>query len=330
MQNSLTNIYQDSSRILKKLTCKDFIAIIPHRGPDGDAIGSAIALKLFIQQFHSNVEIFCIDPAPPNTQFLLKNHQIKKDLNLEIFKTICFVDCGSKNMSKYETKISDLFDRPDIFKINIDHHQSNDYFGQLNIVDTKSSSTTEIIYNLFKIWKQQLNLNFKITPEIANALLCGIHFDTGSFKHPNTKFETLKNAAQLTKLGGNNQLISYELFHKTNYKKLKLWGKVLEKTKLTPKSIVTSTATLNDFKDCSANSKDLEGIIDYLNAIPNKKFSLLLTEDEKNGIKGSIRTLNEDYNLNKLAQIFGGGGHKMAAGFRIEGKIKEEKYWTIE
>ena len=324
---------QTATQILNKLTAKDYIAIVPHRGPDGDAIGSAVALKLFINQFHQNVEIFCVDKAPPNTDFLLKNHQLHQDLNPNIFKTICFVDCGSKNMSKYETKIPDLFDRPDIFKINIDHHQSNDQFGDLNLVDTKSSSTTEILFNLFTYWQKNLNLNFSITPEMANALLCGIHFDTGSFKHPNTKLKTLKTAAELTKLGGNNQLIAYELFHKTNCNKLKLWGKVLQKTKLTTKSIVTSAATLNDFKDCSANSKDLEGIIDYLNAIPNKKFSLLLTEDNQNGtngIKGSLRTLDNSYNLNQLAKIFGGGGHKMAAGFRIEGQIKEQKYWAIE
>lgn len=312
-----------SKKIHQLLLCKSYVAIIPHRSPDGDAIGSALALKQFINQFHQNVDIFCIDPAPLNTHFLPGAKNIKHKLDLNTQKILCFVDCGSSEMSQYHKQFPDIFNRKDIITINIDHHQSNNNFAQLNYVDPLSASTTQIIFNLFQDWKAT------ITPSMANALLTGLHFDTGSFKHQNTDFTVLKTASQLTALGGNNQQITKNLFNTNSVSQLKLWGKVLNRTNLTSKKIITSTITQKDFTECQASSKDLEGIIDYLNAIPNKKFSILISEDNNNGIKASLRTLNPKYNLNKIANLFGGGGHPMASGFRLEAKLTQKDYWQI-
>jgi phosphoesterase RecJ-like protein len=309
------SIHQD---IKQHLFSKEYVAIIPHRSPDGDAIGSALALKKAIQQFHDNVEIFCVDPAPSYTHFLDGSLQISPNLNTNIYKLICFVDCGSSSMSEFETKIPNLFKDPTLTIINIDHHKSNDLYGKYNLVDTFSASTTEILFNLFKIW------NITITKNIAQDLLTGIHFDTGSFKHPNTTTQSLKIASELTKLGASNNLIHKQLFKISNSSKLKLWGNVLTNSYISKQKILTSIVTNSDLQKYNSTSKDLEGIIDYLNTVPNKKFSMLLTEDKNNGIKASIRTINNAYDLSKIAAIFGGGGHKMASGFRIEGHFEQE------
>jgi phosphoesterase RecJ-like protein len=316
--------YSDQATIKELLTNKSFVAIVPHKGPDGDAIGSALALKKFIQTYHNNVEIFCVDKAPNNTLFLNQSNTVQHNLDPTIYKTICFVDCGNSKMSKYDLKFKDLFTNQNYTTINIDHHQSNDNFADYNIVDTKSSSTCEILFNLFNIW------NFSIPKIIAQDLQTGIHFDTGSFKHPNTTVKTLKVAAKLSQLGANNTQITKNLFHLNTTNQLKFWGEIFNRTRINQRKILSSVATQKDFKKYQASSKDLEGIIDYLNAVPDKKFSILITEDSNNGVKGSLRTQNTNYDLNRISSIFGGGGHKMAAGFRIEGNLKETTNWTIE
>lgn len=293
------------------------IAVIPHRGPDGDAIGAACATKLTIQQFGKQVDIVCVDPAPKNTQFLPCSNQIIHELYISKYQLIIVVDCGSAEMHKFDLS------QVTYPIINIDHHASNNNYGTINLVDVSAASTTQILHEIFTKWQ------FPQNQQIAECLLTGIYFDTGSFKHNNTSPRVLRAASALSKLGADGGKISKNLFHNNSVNKLKLWGKILENTKRTQKNIVTSAVRSKDYQETHTNSKDLEGVIDYLNTVPESKFSLLLSEDQNGGIKGSIRTQNETTDLSKIAEIFGGGGHKMASGFRIPGEIKEEKYWTI-
>lgn len=293
------------------------IAVIPHRGPDGDAIGAALATKLTLQQFGKKIDIVCVDPAPKNTHFLPQANQIIHELQAEKYQLLIIVDCGSADMHKFNlSQISYPI-------INIDHHASNNNYGSINLVDSSAASTTQILYEIFSQWQ------FPLNKEIAECLLTGLYFDTGSFKHNNTDARVLRAAAALTKLGANGQKIAKNLFHNNSANQLKLWGKILKNTKRTHKNIVASAVSTKDYKETQTNSKDLEGVIDYLNTVPESKFSVLLSEDQQGGIKGSIRTQDENTDLSKIAEVFGGGGHKMASGFRIEGQIKEEKYWSI-
>lgn len=312
-----------ADKILQQFLSKNYIAILPHASPDGDACGSAFALKRGIQQFHNHVEVFCQDQLPKNLNFLNCQAELKSDLNLDAFKILCFVDCGSKTMTKYEKEYSNIFERPDLTIINIDHHSSNDLFGHLNYVEPNDSSACQIIYKLFKYF------NWKITPEVANLLQTGIQFDTGGFLHNNTTSEVLSISSKLTKLGANNQLISRNLFKIKSVQQLKLWGKAFSRINLNKNQIISSVLTKNDFKKLKFNQKSTEGIIDYLNAIPNKKLSILLSEDDT-GIKASLRTLDKKYDLNKIANLFGGGGHSLAAGFKLKANIKQQTYWEIE
>lgn len=311
---------QIAKQIFSLIANKSYIAIIPHKNPDGDAIGSALALQKTIQQFHNNVEIFCLDPAPQNTLFLNPKITTTSEIDPNTYKLIIFVDCGNSSQTGFEKLITT---KPaNTITINIDHHASNSNFADLNIVCPEATSTTQILYKIFQIW------NTQITTEIANYLQTGIHFDTGSFKHSNTTTDILKIAAELTKLGANNDQISRNLFKKTTASKLKLWSRIFQHAKINRKKIVSSYATNKDLEECSANSKDLEGVIDYLNSVPNKKFSILLNQ-RQNEIKASLRTQESTYDLNKISQIFGGGGHCMAAGFSIPGEISQETHIKI-
>lgn len=298
------------------------IAIIPHRGPDGDAVGSAVALKLTLDKQNKSTQIVCIDPPPKNTLFLPHTNDFKNQLDPKNYDLLIFVDNGAHYMSRFHETIPDLFSNNDC--INIDHHESNDNFAKINLVDSKAASTTQILFKLFTKW------GYEIDSQIATCLLTGLYFDTGSFKHPNTSPSVLKIAGQLNAKGADSEEISKQLFKCNSVNKLKLWGRILEKSRVTHKSITTSVAKLKDYEEFKANSKDLEGVIDYLNAVPESKFCVLLSEDQKGGVKGSLRTQNENVDLSSIAEIFGGGGHKMASGFRIEGQIQEEKHWSIK
>lgn len=297
------------------------IAIIPHRSPDGDAIGSAVALKLAIKQLNIPVDTVCIDPPPQNTKFLVETDKFLNKLDINNYDLLIFVDCGASYMSKFHDIIPTLLTAHPV--INIDHHDSNDFFGKINLVDPHAASTTQILYNLFVRWE------INITPDIATALLTGLYFDTGSFKHNNTTREVLKISADLTHKGANIKAICKNLFQVNSIPKLKLWGHVLKEAKLTPKNIVSSAVSQKDYETCRTDSKELEGVIDYLNAVPESKFSILVSEDSKGGVKGSLRTQQQTVDVSKIAELFGGGGHKMAAGFRIPASLQEEKYWAI-
>lgn len=298
------------------------IAVIPHRSPDGDAIGAALSISHVIGQYGKHIDLICIDKPPKNTHFLPGIEKFTQNLQPNTYDLLIFVDCGSSHMSKFHEGYPDLFSGK--YQIlNIDHHSSNDNFGTINLVDSTAASTTQILFEIFTRWQ------FPISQEAATCLLTGLHFDTGSFKHNNTTPRVLRIAAQLSRLGADNQKISRELFKQSNAKQLKLWGRVLQNAKRTPKNIVTSAVSKKDYQETNTSSKDLEGIVDYLNSVPESKFSVLLSDDQKGGVKGSLRTQDDQADLSEIANIFGGGGHKMASGFRIEGELNEEKYWSI-
>jgi len=320
----LTNISEsDIEKAFQLIQTSTNIAIIPHRSPDGDAIGAALAVKFALRQIGKRPKTICIDPPPQNTKFLPETDQFLNELDLPQYELLIFVDCGAHYMSKFHEIHPNLFAETRN-TINIDHHGSNDMFAKVNLVEPHAASTTQILYTLFQKW------GIKIDPNIATCLLTGIYFDTGSFKHNNTTPAVLKTASKLTSLGADFQSISKHLFKQTNVNKLKLWGKTLSNAKRNQRKIVSSAVKKNDYKESKTSSKDLEGVIDYLNAVPESKFCILLSEDQKGGVKASLRTQSEDTDLSKIAEVFGGGGHKMASGFRIPGKIKEEKHWTIE
>ena len=119
------------------------------------------------------------------------------------------------------------------------------------------------------------------------------------------------------------------MFKSTPVHTLKLWGRVLSNIKINKEGVTMSVATEKDLKDCDASSEDLSGVIDLVNSVPNSKFAVLLNEDNTGHVKGSFRTQQDDINLSDVASMFGGGGHRKAAGFSLPGKLKKEVTWKI-
>jgi phosphoesterase RecJ-like protein len=210
-----------------------------------------------------------------------------------------------------------------ICKVNIDHHPSNIFYGDTNIVITHAASTTQIITELFG------QLHYKITPDIATCLLNGMYTDTGSFQHDNTTPEALAVASKLMSRGADFKAIARSNFHSLRISTLRLWGKVFENMQQNEKNITSSVVTEDDMTAIGARYEELEGVVDFLNHVPKTYFTVLLSE-RGDVIKGSLRTTRDDVDVSKVAGLFKGGGHKKAAGFALPGKIrKNDAVWKI-
>lgn len=298
------------------------ICIISHRSPDGDAVGSNLALRLGLEVLGKNVTSACVDPVPPNSSFLKEADRFVKKFDYQEMDVIVSVDCGALKLVKFHETMPEILSGEKPF-INIDHHESNDDFGTINPVSAEACATCFILYQFFQF------CGWHISIDIATCLLHGIYFDTGGMMHSNTTSEVFEAASDLMSKGANVQKIAKELFHTTPVNKLRLWGRILERAYVNEDKVTVSAVGKNDYSVYNACSKDTGGAIDYLNSVPGSKYCVLLSEDDNGVVKGSLRTQRNDVNLSDVASQWGGGGHPKASGFGVEGKLTPVMTWKV-
>ena len=321
-KDKLLNI-NDLEKLKEFIAKKPNIITLAHANPDGDTLGGAVAMYLGLKQLQIPIQIACIDPIPEKLKFLIDPKEVQSDFNEGDFDGVIFVDCGDKKMAKFqETKPRILSD--EMTKINIDHHASNDLFGNINFVPITATSSTQVVFRLLQA------LNIKITPPIATALLLGLYTDTGNFFHQNTTADSYKASAELVTLGGNISKISRNVFRTYELSTLKLWGRVLQNLHITPDGAAIVGVPREEYESLGAKRSDLEGVIDFINSLPETKYAVVLSEDEKGNVKASFRTRKPDVDVKALAEKFGGGGHIKAAGFTFKkGHLEREVKWKI-
>jgi len=214
-------------------------------------------------------------------------------------------------------------DNPQLFVsiplINIDHHASNAGYGKINLIDIMASSTTEVILPLITELEQATDKAL-MDEDIATLLLAGIITDTGSFQNSNTSPRSFAMSAQLIKFGARQQEIIQNVFKTKHLSTLKLWGRILTKLRIDNENkIVWSAISKKDFDDTGSKEEETAGIIDELmtNA-PGAELVILIKQKKENLLSGSVRTTSSAVDASAFAEIFGGGGHPRAAGFRIE------------
>lgn len=309
----LTNVLESGKRIL----------ILPHANPDGDAIGSGLGLYNALIEQNIKVDIACADPVPEEFRYLKNSDHIKTDFKSKNYEIIIFVDCGNKKMVRFQEEKPEIHTEQ-FFKVNIDHHPSNDDFGDLNFVITHLASASMIVFKILQA------LNYKITPTTASCLLLGIYTDTGGFMHQNTNSDTYNYAAELIKLGASQSPIAKNIFHTYDFATLKLWGKVLKNLHVTKDRAAIVGVEEEDYLDLNCKREDLGGVIDYINSMPEADYSVLLSEDGKGNVKASLRTRSDEVDVKEIAEQYGGGGHVKAAGFSIKGgHLEKEVKWKI-
>lgn len=313
-------VFQDALALMRQARR---IVIISHRAPDADSIGANLALREQLEKMGKYVVSACADPVPENCLFMKDVETFVDDFNPEDFDLIISVDCGAHDLLKFHETKPELLDRSKTTLINIDHHATNDHFGNVNIVMDNTPATCFILFLMFTSY------GWEISQNCATNLMHGLYYDTGSFMHSNTNSDVLRIAARLKARGADHGQCVRTQFHTTSIPKLRLWGRALGRAQLNGKQAVVTALTSSDFAELNAKFEDLSGVINYLNHVPEARFCLMLCEDKEGQIKGSMRTLRDDVDLSQIASLFGGGGHKKAAGFTIPGRLSQKLSWKI-
>ncbi len=307
------------------LASADHVCCVCHRSPDGDAIGSLLGMGLLIEENLGRLVSFhCVDAVPETFEFLPGSSRVlgAPELALLPLKTVfVFLDCAEPKLTEMHVSHPALFNGT-YQTLVIDHHYMNPHFGTTNLVLPDAASTCEIVTYLAEA------LRWNLHSDIATCLLTGVYTDTGGLLHSNTTPAVYRTVAQLLRYGARRQEVVTAVFRTAKLSTLRLWGRVLEKISISGEGGAISAVTAGDFRATGADYSELTGAIDYVNAIPGVRFSLVLSERDGK-VKGSIRTLRDDVDVSKMASNFSGGGHKKAAGFALPGHLEPELRWKV-
>jgi phosphoesterase RecJ-like protein len=304
---------------LKKLIDKSQRALILlHLYPDGDTIASSLALAAYLKSAGKTVDLAARGEIPKAFEFLPGTDEIKHDFLLGDYDLIFAVDCGDAHRTGYPDRLEKICKSHPL--INIDHHPKNNLhtIARLNIVDGGASAAAEIIWELLRYFDAEID------SRIATYILSGIYFDTGGFQHSNVTVKTLTIISDCLRLGGRIALVASHINGSKSSAGLRLWGIALKRMRISPRGIVTTFLTSRDLKECGAKSEDASGVINLINSTPNARLSILFLELPDGKIKASLRSESEDVDMAEFARLFGGGGHRKAAGFTIEGRLVEK------
>lgn len=274
------------------------IVFATHENPDADTISSALGLWHALKPLGLNISLYNKGELPVALRFLSGTERFVRDFNEGCDLVVGFDSARKDRLGLVggEYKL-----------INIDHHTSNPNYGDINIVDTNAPSTTSVVLNF-------LRAN-GITPskESATALYTGLADDSGFFKYDSVSKETFLDAAYLVECGANPHKIALELTQKEPLSKIKLQAKILQTLELRD-GMSFLFVTQEMFEECGAKDDEADGAAEAARAIEGVEVTLFLRELGEGKIRGSLRT-KERVDANALAALFGGGGHKRAAGF---------------
>jgi bifunctional oligoribonuclease and PAP phosphatase NrnA len=298
-------------RILEAIQASETICVAGHVRPDGDCIGSQLGLTLALLSQGKNVCCWNQDLVPQKLAFLDPKKLVQPPEPGRQFDCVISTDCAS--LERLGTIVDCIKDRK-IF-INIDHHQSNTRYGDINWIAGKEPSTGELIFQLLKV------ANWPITPQIADALFTAVSTDTGSFQYPTTRPGTYHVAGELVKLGANLAKICDEVYQSYPLSRVRLLKHVYNHFRLTHQNqIAYFWLKKADFLRTGADTNDAEGLIDHIRAIEPVVVACVFEEVEPELTRVSFRSKSNRVDVNAIAKEFGGGGHKAAAGARIAGR----------
>lgn len=292
-----------------------------HVSPDGDCVGSTLAFERFLKKSGKNTKIISFSKIPSNFRYLPGIEKVEvenlKRINFKKYDLFICLDVATEKLITKSPYPKDEF--PSTFKvINIDHHISNTKFGDINLVENLSS-TCEVLYKLFKIWK------ISIDKIMAQLLFLGLFTDTGCFQYPSTSEKSFLMGSDLMKKGASLQETVLAQYRSYNFRTLKYWGLVLDNMQMDKSGkFVWSKVSRREVEDLGIESEDEIAAASSFFAPITKGIEFGIILDENEGfIKASLRS-RSNFDVSKLAEEFGGGGHKQAAGFILTGVSLDE------
>ncbi|MBV9311894.1 MAG: bifunctional oligoribonuclease/PAP phosphatase NrnA [Solirubrobacterales bacterium] len=299
--------------VLAELRAAERTIVITHENPDGDALGSLIAMQEILTALGKDSLMFIYRgefPLPPEYRFLDLPGLVSEPPADLGERTIVFLDCGN-----LERNPAEAFQRPGAHILNIDHHHDNTRFGTVNLVDEDASCTAELV------WEVMHGLGVSPSLTIANALYIGLVTDTGRFMYKNTGARAHLMAAELIDSGVDVAGIYRQLYEGIPYGKLALLARALTNIVRYDDGLITlSELTGGDFAELDAEESYFEGIIDHLRALKGTAVAGLVREriglgDGETLRKVSLRSADDRVDVSLIARAQGGGGHRQAAGF---------------
>lgn len=300
--------------ILKEIKDAEKIVILTHESPDGDAIGSSLAVKLMLENFDKNADVI-IPEYSRLFNFLPAIDQVKTESEIKKYDLAISVDCADlKRLAKKE-----YFEEAKK-TIVIDHHGSNKMYGDLNYVNPVSPACCEILAGMFEYFE------IDITKEIGTCIMTGIITDTGGFRHAGINPETFEFTAELIRKGVDIPDIYKRALRTKTKANFLLTKKVIERMEILEDGKVTFTyITSQDEKEVGAEPGDHEGLVDIGRDIEGVEVSIFIRQKgEEDSYKISLRSGN-DVNVSDICLMFGGGGHPKAAGALVQGNLKQVK-----
>lgn len=318
-QNNPPQIFKNISQALKNGK-KFFVA--GHKNPDGDSLGSTLAVCSLLRRLGKEVYAYSHDKPGEDLFFMPGLNAINFGVlpKEKDFDALVLLECSDK---KRGGNLDSLFKTAKTV-VNIDHHPTGETYGTINYIEPKASSTAEIITQIFQY------MDIPPTKDEATCLYVGVATDTGRFLHSNTTPKSMSAAAYLLACGADIKTVNTVIYNTKPYKELKLLGRALEKMELCCKNqIAVIMLEEKDFKTLKVNPKHTQGIVSQPIMIPSVEVSLLLRQESEE-IAANLRSKGA-LDVSRVAQTFGGGGHARAAGFRIkDGEIKAVAKETIK
>ena len=292
---------------------KSFL-VVTHVNPDGDALGCQLALGKILKRLKKTVYLYAQSTPPSVYNFLPDINRIKvvtSKTKIE-FDAVLIIDCPTLDRVGAPSRLI-----TNQLKIYIDHHPGPKHAGSVNLKDCKAASCAEIIYDLC------LKMNQKIDKALAKLLYVGVATDTGFFRHPNTNSKSLLVASKLLQAGANAHDISKKINQNSSLNRLQLLGLALKNLRLYHDGkIGVMQISLNMFKQTKTLPEDTEEFVNFPKSIKSVKVAVLIREIGKGKVKISLRS-DKVVDVNAIAAVFGGGGHKQASGCVIKGSLKQ-------
>lgn len=299
------------SQVVELIESKNRFCITSHIRPDGDSLGSSLALYWTLKSLDKEVDVIMRDSVPHSYRELPGSNQVIKTPSVPAGYDAAFV-----------IECSDI-DRPGLinldkqFVVNIDHHSTTALFGHINWIDATASAVGEMIYNLCKA------LGVAVNQQIAECVYTALLTDTGSFHYSNTTERTFKIASELVRRGVKPAHISQALFYSYPFSKIKILGMVLSTLHRDDSGrIAWMSSSVDVISDAGASEEDLDGIVNYPLAVEEIEVVAFFKETSPGVYRTSLRSKGQ-VNVARIAEKFGGGGHRNASGCTIKGDLEQ-------
>ncbi len=307
---------KDLVKVADLLHEENNILITSHLNPDGDSVGSVLALGLALKSRGKNVSLTTIDPVPSKYLFLPRTELIKewKEVVENNYNLVVVLDCS--DLKRIEPLGDSIIKKERL--LNIDHHVTNQYFGNYNYVNDQASSVGEIIFELLELMSLEINY------EIALCIYTAICTDTGSFKFPNTTPRTHRIAAKLIESGVEPAEVNRNVYENVSKGGVMLIRETLKTLEFDcHDKIAYLTITRETMEKTGAREEEIEGIINYTRRIKGVEVGILFRETNKGKIRVAFRSHNVD--VSRLAAVYNGGGHPRAAGCQMDKNLAEAR-----